>query len=50
MEKDNYRKCIECNESAIPPEVPWGKWKCKECRKKDGRCYICGVNRNDCCC
>ena len=49
--KDTCQICETCNKKeGIPPRVPWGKCECEECRAKTGRCGICGINRNDCCC
>ena len=46
-----FNRCVSCGDSdPIKPGVPWGKFECDVCRHKTGRCRICGVNRNDCCC
>ena len=48
---DKSRVCVTCGKAtAITPRVPWGKYECENCRARTGRCLMCGVNRNDCCC
>lgn len=44
-------KCVTCGvDGAVKRGVPWGRDECPRCREKTGKCLICGVNRNDCCC
>jgi hypothetical protein len=46
-------KCPRCKkecEEVIKPGVPWGTRCCKACRERDGYCYKCRANRNDCSC
>lgn len=46
-----FGRCVSCGDpNPIKPGVPWGSPECEVCRLKTGKCLICGVNRNDCCC